>query len=81
MDGAVFAFANGTNPEVLLVLEAQRRGGSAPVWKYAAGPLTRAEPTLRLGRQDVWTHLFKAVPTPEDTYFLARKPQAPSARD
>ena len=81
VDGAIFAFANGTNPEVLLIIEAQRRGGGAPAWSYAAAPLTRPEPTLRLGRQDVWTHPFKEVPAPEIPDFLARKPQAPSARD
>ncbi len=81
VDGAIFAFANGTNPEVLLAIEARRQGKGSPTWSYAAAPLTRAEPTLRLGKQDVWTHPVKAVPTPEDTYFLARKPQAPSGRD
>jgi hypothetical protein len=80
VDGAIFAFANGTNPEVLLLIEARRRGDSPPAWSYAAAPLTRAEPTLRLGRQDVWTHPFKEVPLPSDPYFLARKPQAPSTR-
>jgi hypothetical protein len=80
MDGAIFIYANGTNPEALLVIEARRpRAGSPPVWSHAAAPLTRAAPTVRLGQQDVWTHPTKVVTFPEDTYFLARKPRLFSA--
>jgi hypothetical protein len=80
LDGAIFIYANGTNPEVLLVIEA-RRGAGSPTWSYAAAPLTRAEPTLRLDQKDVWTHPCKVVPSPDDAYFLARKPREPPARD
>ena len=67
----------GTNPEVLLVIEAKRRAAGSPIWSYAAAPLTRAAPTIRLGRQDVWTHPTKVVTSPEDAYVLARKPRRP----
>jgi len=73
VDGAIFIYANGTNPEVLLMIEARRRREGSPSWSYAAAPLARAEVTLHLGRQDVWTHNSKVVPSPEDTYFLARR--------
>jgi hypothetical protein len=76
LDGAIFIYAHGTNPEVLLVIEAQRHGAGSPAWWYAAAPLTRAEPTVRLGRQDVWTHQVKEVASADDTYFLARKPRS-----
>jgi hypothetical protein len=75
LDGAIFIYAHGTNPEVLLVIEAQRHGSGSPAWWYAAAPLTRAQPTVRLGQKDVWTHPFKEVPSTDDTYFLARKPR------
>jgi hypothetical protein len=81
VDGAIFIYANGTNPEVLMVIEARRTGAGAPTWSYAAAPLTRAEPTVRLGLKDVWTYSGKDVPTPDDTYFLARKPRTAPARD
>jgi hypothetical protein len=80
VDGAIFIFANGTNPEALLVIEARRLGTGSPTWSYAAAPLTRAEPTVRLGQKDVWTHPSKKVASPEDTYFLARRPRRPSAQ-
>ena len=57
----------GTNPEVLLAIDARRRGAGSPTWSYAAAPLTRAAPTIRLDRQDVWTHPTKVVTSPEDT--------------
>jgi hypothetical protein len=72
MDGAIFIYANGTNPEVLLLIEARRREGLLN-WSYAAAPLARASVTLSLDQEDVWTHKSKDVPSPEDTYFLARR--------
>jgi hypothetical protein len=83
VDGEIFIYANGTNPEVLLMLEARRGREGAMSWSYAAAPLARAVVTLRLDQQDVWSHTSKAVPSPEDVYFLARKPRrlpAPPAR-
>ena len=55
VDGAIFAYAIGTNPELLLLLEARRQGDGPPVWWYAAARLARAELHLKLGPQDVWT--------------------------
>jgi len=72
-DGEIFLYGNGTNPEVLLMIEAQRASEGRSAWSYAAAPLARAEVTLRLDRKDVWTHKPKDVPTPEDIYFLARR--------
>jgi hypothetical protein len=74
-DGAILLYANGTNPELLLLLEARRRAEASATWWYAGAPLARAVVTLRLDRQDVWSHKSKDVPSPEDTYFLARKPR------
>jgi hypothetical protein len=75
IDGAIFAYANGTNPEVLLLLEARRAGIGQPAWSYAAAPLARAKVSLSLDRQDVWAHLVKNVQADDDTYFLARRPR------
>jgi hypothetical protein len=38
-DGALFGFAHGTDPEVLLIVEA-RRGESGVEWQYAIAPMT-----------------------------------------
>jgi hypothetical protein len=67
IDGAIFIFANGTNPEVFLLIEATRRGNGPPKWTYAAAPLTTAAPTLQLDRKDVWT-------SPNKYGYLSREP-------
>ena len=69
IDGAMFIYANGTNPEVLLLIEARRKGTGTPAWSYAAAPLTRAEGTLKLDGKDVWVSPTKTQTTPEQTYF------------
>jgi hypothetical protein len=55
LDGAIFAYANGTNPELLLLLEARRHADGPPRWWYAAARLGRAELNLKLGPRDVWS--------------------------
>ena len=39
VDGAVFAFVIGTDPEAFLFLEA-RTGEHGPEWRYALAPMT-----------------------------------------
>jgi hypothetical protein len=34
-DGALFAYVQGTDPEVILILEARRREGQPPDWQYS----------------------------------------------
>ena len=80
VDGAIVIYANGTNPEALLLIEARRKGTGSPVWSYAAAPLTRAEPTLKLDGKDIWTSPTKEHTTPEDTYFDVLKGRGFRAR-
>ncbi len=75
IDGAIFIFANGTNPEALLLIEASRRGNGPPKWSYAAAPLTTASPTLKLDRKDVWTSPNKYGYLFEETYFFVVRPR------
>ena len=69
VDGAIFIYANGTNPEALLLIEAEAQGARSPVWSYTAAPLTRAEPTLKLDGKNLWSSPTKEHTTPEDTYY------------
>ncbi len=55
-DGALFAFALGTNPEVLLFLEARDEEGGKPAWYYGlARRGSTAEVHGLLDDKDVWT--------------------------
>jgi hypothetical protein len=55
LDGALYALANGTNPEIVLFVEA--RAGSAdakPVWQFAVGRLAHAELHLTYDNKEVF---------------------------
>jgi hypothetical protein len=54
IDGAVFVFANGTNPEVLLLLEA-REDEDAGTWHYGLARLGHAEMHTSFDGTEVWT--------------------------
>jgi hypothetical protein len=54
VDGALFVFANGTNPEVILLIEA-RREGEAAAWRYGLARFGHAEMHVALGGETVWS--------------------------
>jgi hypothetical protein len=35
LDGAIFALAEGTDPQALVLIEARRAEGAAPTWQFA----------------------------------------------
>jgi hypothetical protein len=70
VDGAIFIFANTTNPEVLLLIEARRNGNGQPTWSYAAETLTTAARTLLLDRKEVWNLGSKFGYLSSETYFF-----------
>jgi hypothetical protein len=70
-DGAVFSFANGTNPEVLLILEAQPDGEDASGWRFAFAQITGAEVFADLDGQQIWQCPEADPPAKRDAYFNA----------
>jgi hypothetical protein len=54
IEGALFNFAHGTNPEILAVIEC-RKEPSGPVWSYGFLPLAGAAVTAKLDGKTVWT--------------------------
>jgi hypothetical protein len=80
LDGAIFAYANGTNPELLLLLEARRPGDGPTGWWYAAARFARAELNLELGSRDVWTAPIldkDLILQPQDPYYTTLTPRQP----
>lgn len=72
VDGAIFVYAYGTNPEALLVIEARRQGSDPPRWSFAAVPFSHCEITLDFGSKNVWKCLDKAAGRsagPNDLYY------------
>ncbi len=78
VDGAIFAFANGTNPEVLLVLEAQAAKDSTLHWHYSLAQMTGGAVTVELDGKEVWQQTEADPPAVRDSYvngWLSAKPQ------
>jgi hypothetical protein len=57
VDGGLFAFANGTNPEILLFVEARqtKAKGSKPVWQFGVGRSANAELHLEYEGKEVYS--------------------------
>lgn len=55
IDGGVFALVHGTNPEVLLLIEAHSNDVGAPSWKVGFGSLAGARCVVRLDEKEYWT--------------------------
>jgi hypothetical protein len=56
IDGAVFAFANATDPDSLVLLEAVQDKPNAPAyWQYSVARMTSAKAAVRLDDQEIWS--------------------------
>jgi hypothetical protein len=67
MDGALFAFARETDPDVILVLEARR--APAPRWEFALARMCVGALSARYRNEEVWS-----VPELEQPYFRKSEP-------
>lgn len=58
LDSALFTFVTGTDPELMLVIEARPIDGKGePVWHFAAGRFTDLTLKLRHKKVELWTHV------------------------
>jgi hypothetical protein len=71
-DGAVFVLAHGTNPEVVLLIEAIGKSVEASRWHYSLARLGSAELHVALDGKEVWTagRTPGVVGQPVDPYWL-----------
>jgi hypothetical protein len=80
VDGAVFAFCKGTNPEVLLLVEAVKNGQDLE-WNYAFARMTSRACEVRREDKVAWTapRLYGGSPT--DPYFnVVQRYTGPAAK-
>jgi hypothetical protein len=68
LDGAIFAFANGTNPEVLLVLEAHEPKAGERAWQFGLVQTTGAAVNFELDGKEVWQRDQADPPFSGDSY-------------
>ncbi|HUY91922.1 MAG TPA: hypothetical protein VMV10_24490 [Pirellulales bacterium] len=71
IDGALFAFAEGTDPEALLLLEAVRGAGESLEWRYTLARMTARPLDAELDGRQIWSVLgFWDNPrSPSDPYI------------
>lgn len=71
IDGAIFALVSsaGTDPEILLVLEARKIGSEPPRWYYSAARFSDMSLWLTQNDKDVWS----AIRGPQNTFNFDSK--------
>jgi hypothetical protein len=72
LDGALFAFVQGTNPEVLMLIEADATAPAAKVWRYGFARMSSYNLRVHQGSQLVWNAVREPVPTTDGNspYFF-----------
>jgi hypothetical protein len=77
LDGAVFAFVHGTDPEVFLVLECRDAKDGKMSWHYTLAPMTCWSVSVMRQDKEVWSvpeRLNKSTPT--DMYHIWFQPES-----
>ena len=68
VDGGLFAFVQGTDPEVILMLEARRREEHAPEWQYALTRRSMLALEAELDGKRVWS-VPRSIGAPNEPWF------------
>jgi hypothetical protein len=72
LDGALFVFAHGTDPEVFLILEARLADGKYR-WQYALAPMTAYAVKVSSGGREVWDAPHRKGPfQPKDPFYILK---------
>jgi hypothetical protein len=74
VDGAMFAYVYGTNPEVIAVLECHKTDGGHSAWWYGFVPLTTAGASAGLDGTTVWSKSHTPLPRRQDPYTFLGDP-------
>ena len=70
VDGALFVFAQGTDPETMLLFEA-RKNGENYEWQYACARVTWAPVNVVYQSKEVWNvGYWDRVPNPTRPYVV-----------
>ncbi len=65
LDGKLWAFVQGTNPEVLLLVELRRAPDHTLRWNYAFAAMTSYPAEAKRNRNSVWKVGRQTIPTPD----------------
>jgi hypothetical protein len=80
LDGALFALSNGTNPEILLQLEARR--DNADAWHASFARLGAAALAVKLEGKEIWSAPALDARNPRGPYFAINElPESETGRN
>ena len=72
LDGALFAFAHGTDPEVFLIVEARSTAGKDR-WHYGLAPMTAYALRASYKGKDVWNRPWQKPPfDPREPFYILK---------
>ncbi|MHB8954089.1 MAG: tetratricopeptide repeat protein [Pirellulaceae bacterium] len=77
LDGAILIFTHGSNPEIVLLVEARGQGKSGATWHYGLARLSSGGLSVSLGGQDVWKQAATSLLTPQESYWTVLEPYIP----
>lgn len=80
LDGALFALAFGTNPTVLLAIEAEGIDAAGASWRYALARNGSGEMSALLDGKEVWNQPYALAPGDSDVYTNHTMPEGADAR-
>jgi len=81
VDGALFAFAQGTDPQMLLALEA-RTDGTTPRWEFAFARMASGSVVGRYGQKEVYSvPKYDFSSDPRKTFLLLARQPAPGIEE
>jgi hypothetical protein len=69
-DGAVFAFVMGTDPELIVLLEAAASDGGPPQWRIACARFSNWPMRVAIGDREIWSCEKVEPPHDRGRYFL-----------
>jgi hypothetical protein len=78
VDGAVFFFAIGANPEVIAVIEAQGPSADKASWRCAVAPATAAQFEVAIDGKEVYSAPYHSEErnVPNGSYFIVGMPRS-----
>lgn len=72
LDGALFAFVHGTDPEVFVMVEAREAQGKYR-WHYALAPMTAYALKVSSKGSEIWSSPHHKGPSrPDEPYFILK---------
>jgi hypothetical protein len=79
LDGALFTFTQGTDPEVLLLIEARKNEGRYQ-WQYACGRFSDYRLAVRYRDREVWSVGLGGASTPDEpyTWYVVERREKPT---